>query len=195
MNWRAWSVRERLDKANGNHKSGDLGLRRTRRRRGAAGAALGLLSFTTLDRGSRTSRRTRRTGRWRRRSGRTSRSRRSTGACRRPGRPTPRVRRTSALDSPACARQVPAPRARPGRGRCPRTSSSAGTKPLDFASADYAGVTFTAEQQARLAAVFPTGVCDWTKKGVAQVPARGWTTFEAGPGGRPIDPVPVGLGG
>ena len=50
MNWRAWSVRERLDKANGNHDNqviwafvGPGG--------GAAqpGAALGLLSFTTLD--------------------------------------------------------------------------------------------------------------------------------------------------
>ena len=67
---------------------------------------------------------------------------------------------------------------------------------LDALLAKHAtGVTFTAEQQSRLAAVFPSGVCDWTKKGVAQVPARGWTTFAAGPGGRPIDPVPVALGG
>jgi hypothetical protein len=69
------------------------------------------------------------------------------------------------------------------------------TKPLDFGSADYAGVVFTAEQRARLAAVFPSGVCDWTKPGVSQVPADGWTTFADGPGGRPLGPAPVSRGG
>jgi hypothetical protein len=34
-------------------------------------------------------------------------------------------------------------------------------KPIDF---DSYGVAFTAEQQARLRATFPTGVCDWSKE-------------------------------
>jgi len=43
-------------------------------------------------------------------------------------------------------------------------------KPI--ADADY-NVTFTPEQKARLQAVFPDGVCDWSKPGVGQVPLKG----------------------
>lgn len=63
-------------------------------------------------------------------------------------------------------------------------------KALDFTSADYNGVTFTTAQQNRLRAVFPDGVCDWTKPGVGQ---SAWepTTFKAGPGGSPLPAAPV----
>ena len=64
-------------------------------------------------------------------------------------------------------------------------------KPLNFADADYTGVLFSASQQNRLQAVFPTGVCDWTKPGVAQAPVNPWTTFAAGPGGQPLPPAPT----
>jgi hypothetical protein len=48
-------------------------------------------------------------------------------------------------------------------------------KPLDFSS--YA-VPFTADEQARLTAVFPNGVCDYTRRGVGQVrPAGVWQHF------------------
>jgi hypothetical protein len=48
-------------------------------------------------------------------------------------------------------------------------------KPLDFGA--YA-VSFTAAQQARLAAAFPTGVCDWSKPGVAERPPLGaWLDY------------------
>ncbi len=48
-------------------------------------------------------------------------------------------------------------------------------KPLDFGS--YA-VAFTAAQQARLQAAFPTGVCDWSKPGVDERPALGaWLDY------------------
>jgi hypothetical protein len=48
-------------------------------------------------------------------------------------------------------------------------------KPLDFASYP---VTFTAAQQARLAATFPTGVCDWSKPGVDERPPLGaWLDY------------------
>ena len=63
-------------------------------------------------------------------------------------------------------------------------------KPLDFSSPDYNGVVFDSTQQARLAAVFPSGVCDYTKPGVGQVPSNGPTTFQNGPGGEPIGPAP-----
>ena len=43
-------------------------------------------------------------------------------------------------------------------------------KPI--ADADYS-VSFTTAQKARLQAVFPNGVCDWSKPGVGQVPLKG----------------------
>ncbi|HWZ73809.1 MAG TPA: DUF6351 family protein [Casimicrobiaceae bacterium] len=66
-------------------------------------------------------------------------------------------------------------------------------KPLNFADPDYTGVLFSANQQSRLQAVFPTGVCDWTKPGVAQTPVNPWTTFAAGPGGQPLPPPPTSV--
>jgi nitrous oxide reductase accessory protein NosL len=55
-------------------------------------------------------------------------------------------------------------------------------KPLAFSDADYTGITFTADQQARLRAVFATGVCDWSKPGVGQQRSPGWYTFATGTG-------------
>jgi len=63
-------------------------------------------------------------------------------------------------------------------------------KPLSFLDADYNGAFFDAGQRARLAAVFPNGVCDWTKAGVGQTDAV-LTTFQNGPGGVPLGPAPV----
>jgi hypothetical protein len=62
-------------------------------------------------------------------------------------------------------------------------------KPLN--AAEYAPVSFSAGQLARLQAVFPAGVCDWTKPGVGQQEAVSPLTFVAGPGGQPLAPAPV----
>ena len=62
-------------------------------------------------------------------------------------------------------------------------------KPLNFA--DYGNASFTTGQQARLNAVFPTGVCDWSKPGVGQQAAASPLTFEAGPGGVPLPQAPT----
>jgi hypothetical protein len=43
-------------------------------------------------------------------------------------------------------------------------------KPVSFS--DYT-VTFTDEQKARMKKAFPTGICDFSKPGVAQVPIKG----------------------
>jgi hypothetical protein len=64
-------------------------------------------------------------------------------------------------------------------------------KPI--AVADYAPATLTTAQQARLAAVFPGGVCDWSKPGVEQQPSAGPLTFAAGPGGQPLPAAPVSM--
>ena len=66
-------------------------------------------------------------------------------------------------------------------------------KPLSFADPDYTGVLLSADQRSRLQAVFPAGVCDWTKPGVEQVPVNPWTTFAAGPGGQPLPSAPTSV--
>ena len=66
-------------------------------------------------------------------------------------------------------------------------------KALDFSSPDYAGISFTSDQKTRLAAVFPGGVCDWSKPGVGQVAVTPWATFSAGPGGQPLGDPPTSV--
>lgn len=66
-------------------------------------------------------------------------------------------------------------------------------KPLVFGDAAYGGAVFTDDQKARLAAVFPEGVCDWGKPGVGQVPVTPWLSFAAGPGGQSLGPAPVSV--
>jgi hypothetical protein len=65
-------------------------------------------------------------------------------------------------------------------------------KPLNLSDPDYAGIAFTPSQAARLATVFSSGVCDWTKPGVGQTNAVP-TTFADGPGGKPLPPPPVAV--
>jgi hypothetical protein len=55
---------------------------------------------------------------------------------------------------------------------------------------DYA-VTFTDDEWQRLQAAFPTGVCDYTRPGVAQRPSLPWLTYERAPGGDPLGPPPT----
>jgi Tannase-like family of unknown function (DUF6351) len=62
-------------------------------------------------------------------------------------------------------------------------------KPLN--PVDYGSISFTSAQWARLQAAFPDGVCDWTRPGVGQQPARSPLDFSAGPGGVPLTPAPV----
>ena len=64
-------------------------------------------------------------------------------------------------------------------------------KPL--VASDYTGITFTAGQLTRLNAVFPDGVCDWTKPGVGQQDPVSPMTFSAGPGGVPLGPPPTSM--
>ncbi len=62
-------------------------------------------------------------------------------------------------------------------------------KPLS--PADYPGVSFTADQWARLQQTFPDGVCDFDKPGVGFQPNVPWLTYANGPGGVPMGPAPV----
>ncbi len=65
-------------------------------------------------------------------------------------------------------------------------------KPLS--RVDY-NVVFTDEQWARLQATFPSGVCDYSKRGVGQAKPRPWLTFADGPGGRRLGEPPVSHSG
>ena len=58
-----------------------------------------------------------------------------------------------------------------------------------FNAADYPRLS--AAQLTRLQAVFPDGVCDWTKPGVGQQPAVSPLDFTAGSPGAPLPPAPV----
>jgi hypothetical protein len=64
-------------------------------------------------------------------------------------------------------------------------------KAFDAASADYGGAVFSAGQVTRLKAVFPDGVCDWSKPGVGQTPQWVPTSFMGGPAGSAIPAAPV----
>jgi hypothetical protein len=59
-----------------------------------------------------------------------------------------------------------------------------------LAVASYGTVSFSPEQWARLEAVFAGGVCDWSRPGVGQQPARPWATYRRGPGGTSLGPPP-----
>lgn len=61
-------------------------------------------------------------------------------------------------------------------------------KPLN--RGDYQA-NFTNSQWSRLSAVFPGGVCDYSKPGVGQVAPDPWQTFSDGPGGKPLGPIPT----
>ena len=62
-------------------------------------------------------------------------------------------------------------------------------KPIN--TADYLPAVFTAEQLNRLYKTFADGVCDWTRPGVFQQPARSPLTFASGPGGQQLPPAPT----
>jgi len=60
---------------------------------------------------------------------------------------------------------------------------------------DYGSVTFTDAEWAELQKAFPTGVCDFSKPGVAQQPTIPWMTYQNAKGqviygGRPMGPPP-----
>jgi len=67
-------------------------------------------------------------------------------------------------------------------------------KPLDKADYLAHGITFTDAEWASLQAAFPTGVCDWTQRGVAQQkPVGDWLTYDDTVGGRPLPAAPVSV--
>lgn len=94
------------------------------------------------------------------------------------------------FDAQACRRAWPVfAEARFAAGAPVRTDIVACTRKAP-ARGDYR-VAFTDAQWQRLRTAFPTGVCDWSRPGVGQVPSQPWMTFTSGPGGRPLGPAPL----
>jgi len=191
MNWRAWAVRSRLDQDFGDHDNQVIWAYTGNGGAGTVGAALTLRSFLTMDA-------------WLANIERDT-SDRSLEAKVRANKPAGTgdlcLTNTGALEplvdvglgSAACPVKFQASPRQVAGGPLAENVFKCQLKPLDFTSAEHGGVAFTADQQARLAAVFPTGVCDWSRPGVQQVREDGWTTYEAGPGGRPLGDAPATL--
>jgi hypothetical protein len=178
MPWRSWSTRDRLDRANGHHGNHVIRLHF-----GAVGAAATTLAFDTMDR-------------W-------------LAAVESDTSDTPLEQKivnnkpaeygdacfNSAtgpdvgFESPDCLlKNTRSPHIVAG-GPQAENIFKCQLKPLNFSDSAYGGVIFDDGQKARLAAVFPNGVCDWTLPGVGQTDAVP-TTFKNGPGGEPLVDAP-----
>ncbi|HZQ37627.1 MAG TPA: DUF6351 family protein, partial [Dehalococcoidia bacterium] len=186
-NWRSWSMRERLDKANGTHANQVIwaftpGL--------APGAALARKAFVTMDA-------------WLAlvEADSSARSRAEKIIANRPSGLSdlcyPTAGATDAelepgdnlgLDTAACpVTHQNSPRQVAG-GPLSEDIFKCQLRPIDFADPVYAALT--SAQRARLQAVFPSGVCDYSRPGVGQQTSPGWVTF-SGPTPQPLPPAPT----
>lgn len=190
-NWRPWGLRDRLDRDHGGHSNQLIYAYNSATGSSAAGAALTLKAFLTIDT-------------WlaniesdlsanpievkvvnNKPAGAADLCTLGTGATQAD------VDAAVPLTDPTCPVQFEASPRQAAGGPLAENVFKCQLKPLSFADPDYTGVLFSPNQQMRLQAVFPTGLCDWSKPGVAQVPVNPWTTFAAGPGGQPLPPPPT----
>lgn len=66
--------------------------------------------------------------------------------------------------------------------------------PLDRAGYAARGILFTDAEWSQLLAAFPTGVCDWTRKGVKQQAPDGfWLSYTTAVGGSPLPSAPMSV--
>jgi hypothetical protein len=96
------------------------------------------------------------------------------------------------LASPACQVKVAASPHVAAGGPLAENIFKCQLKPVNPLDADYNGAVFDAGQLARLTAVFPNGVCNWTLPGIGQTNAE-LTTFNNSPDGMPMGPAPVSV--
>jgi hypothetical protein len=191
MNWRAWAVRDRLDTQYGNHDNQLIWAYTGNGGAGTPGAALVLRSFLTLDQWLTNIENDPSTlpidlkVRANKPADAHDMCLTNTGAA----EPLNDV----GLGTAACPVKFQGSPRQVAGGPLAENVFKCSVKPLNFSDPAYGGVTFTADQQARLAAAFPAGVCDWSKLGVGQVPEVPFTTFKDGPGGKPLGDAPVSM--
>ena len=184
-NWRSWSMRERLDRANGHHANQVIwastpGL--------APGAALARKSFLTMDAWLAAVE-----------ADNSTRTRAEKIVDNRPsdlrdtcinttGATDAEVAADVGLGTPACLTQYQGSPRQVAGGPLTEDIFKCQLKSLDLGDPVYAGLN--AAQRARLQAVFPSGVCDWSRPGIGQVTSPGWVTF-SGPAPRALGPAPT----
>lgn len=187
-NWRSWSMRERLDKANGHHGNQVIwastpGL--------APGAALARKAFLTMDE-------------WLAgiEADSSERPRAVKIVANRPGNLRDMCLATTGatdaeaeqdvgLGTPACPVVYQNSPRQVAGGPFTEDVFKCELKPIDFADPAYAGLDTAL--RARLQAVFASGVCDWSKPGIGQQTSPGWVTFK-GPTPEALPPAPVSRG-
>ncbi|MDB5998674.1 MAG: hypothetical protein JWP52_373 [Rhizobacter sp.] len=192
-NWRPWAVRDRLDRDHGGHANQLIFAYNSSSGSSSPGAALVRKAFLTMDT-------------WlaaieadtssnpievkvvnNKPSGATDLCLQNVGTT------DADVAAAVGLDDAACPVKHEATPRQAAGGPVAENIFKCSLKPLQFGDPAYGGVTFSNDQQGRLAAVFPDGVCDWNQPGVGQVPVNPWTTFVAGPGGQPLGASPVAV--
>ena len=187
-NWRSWAVRERLDRANGQHNNQVIwasgpGI--------IPGAAIFRKSFLAMDAWLAAVE-----------ADISSRSRADKIVANRPldlgdlcfaapGETDAELVNVG-LGTAACPVKFQASPRQTAGGPLAEDIFKCQLKPLVFTDPVYQGAVFTAGQQARLQAVFSTGVCDWSKPGVGQQRSPGWYTFVTGTGA-PLPTAPVSV--
>jgi len=173
-NWRSWAMRERLDNANGTHANQVIwastpGL--------APGAALARKAFLTMD-----------TWLARVEADTSGRSRASKIVRNRPSGLRDQCFATTGatdaeiedaddvgLGTPACPVTYQSSPRQVAGGPLTEDNFKCRLRPIDFADPVYAGLSTA--QRARLQAVFPAGVCDFSRRGVGWQTSPGWLTF------------------
>jgi hypothetical protein len=179
MPWRSWSTRDRLDRANGHHGNHVIRLHF-----GAVGAAATAVAFDTMDRWLAAVERDTSDAALEQKI--VNNKPAGYGDACFNSQTGPDV----GFESPECLiKNTRSPHIVAG-GPQAENIFKCQLRPLNFSDADYNGVIFDQGQRARLAAVFPSGVCDWTLPGVGQADAV-LTTFKNGPGGEPLGDAPA----
>jgi hypothetical protein len=192
MNWRAWGLRDRLDRANGQHDNQLIWAYTGGGGAGAVGSALADKAFTTMDTWlSNIEQDTSDSSiqdkvRLDKPAGAADMCLQDNGAT---------AVNDVGLGSAACPVQFQGSPRQAAGGPLAENIFKCQLKPLDFGDAAFGNAVFDDSQKARLALVFPTGVCDWSKPGVSQVPEDGWSTFANGPGGEALGDPPVSVNG
>jgi hypothetical protein len=184
-NWRSWAMRARLDNANGHHDNQVIwastpGL--------APGAALARKSFLTMDAwlGAVEADTSGRTRAQKIVANRPSGLRDVCYAT--PGATDAQLEAELELGSPSCPVTFQSSPRQVAGGPLTEDIFKCQLRPVDWADPIYSGLDTA--QRARFEAVFPGGVCDWSKPGVGQRTSPGWVTF-SGPTPQALGPAPT----
>jgi hypothetical protein len=187
--WRSFSLRDRLDQANGNHTNHAMW--RFGRTGFAPPPAISAEALVTMDKWLTTLKAdTRNVGIEQKVAG--SKPAEAADFCylSTDATQTTKVRDQATCDADPFLKPSASPRQVAGG---PRSEDILKCQLKPVNAADYAPQTLTAPQLTRLQAAFPSGVCDWSKPGVGQQTAVSPLNFAGGPGGQPFAAAPASV--